>query len=112
MFTRLQPRFHDRRRTPNRVFAVAALVCLALLALLAVAQVAHTHAANTDADHCQLCIVMHSVVPAVAAAAVLTLVMVAAPIPAPELAPVPRLWHAKLFTRPPPAGSGASFRTF
>jgi len=94
------------------VFAVAALVCLALLALLAVAQVAHTHADNTDADHCQLCIVMHSVVPAVAVAALLSLVLVSVAVPAPELAPVPRRWHAQLFTRPPPDGSGASFRTF
>lgn len=94
------------------MFTVAALVCLMLLALLSVAQVAHTHAANTDADHCQLCIVMHSAVPSVAAAALLAMVLVAAPAAAPELAPVPRRWHAQLFTRPPPSGRGASFRTF
>lgn len=112
MLTSQQPRFHDRHRAPHRVFAVAALVCLALLALLSVAQVTHTHAANTNADTCQLCTVLHSAAPAVAAAAVLVLLLVAAAVPAPELAVVPRLWHAQLYTRPPPDVSGASFHTF
>lgn len=103
MLTSFQPRSNGRRRAPLSVFAVAAFVCLALLALLAVAQVAHTHATNTDADHCQLCIVMHSVVPAAAAVALLVFVRVAAFSPVVQLAPVPRRWHAKLFTRPPPA---------
>jgi hypothetical protein len=35
-------------------------VCFILLALLAVVQVAHLHSNESDADHCPLCVVMHS----------------------------------------------------
>ena len=40
-------------------------MCLVLLAFLAVAQVMHVHASDSDADHCTLCLAMHSVVPLV-----------------------------------------------
>ena len=82
---------------------VVALVCLALLALLTVAQVAHTHSESSDADHCPLCIVMHTVAPAIVAAAVITLVQIALAAPTPEAHPITRIWHAQLFIRPPPA---------
>jgi hypothetical protein len=78
-------------------------LCLILVALLAVVQVMHLHSAESDADHCPLCIVMHSVVPiAVIVAAVL---LVRIETPAPELLEVRaivRYWHPILFTRPPP----------
>lgn len=80
------------------------VLCFALLALLSVAQATHTHAVSTDADHCQLCIIMHSVAPAVAAVAVVALVLVERTVPVPEVRPLARLWHAQLFIRPPPAG--------
>jgi hypothetical protein len=88
-----------RRR---RAAAVVATVCLLLLALLAVAQVAHTHQGVTDADHCPLCIVMHTAAPVVAATALVALVQVATAAPVLEVRSVTRNWHAQLFTRPPP----------
>jgi hypothetical protein len=103
VFSHFEPRMNGRRRAPLGAFAVVAFVCLALLVLLAAAQVAHTHAANTDADHCQLCIVMHSVVPAAVAVALLALVQIATVTPVAKLAFVPRFLHVKLFSRPPPA---------
>jgi hypothetical protein len=84
------------------MLAAAAVVCLALLALLAVAQVAHTHTARTDADHCQLCLVMHSVVPAAAAAALLVQVPVAAFSPVVKRVPLPIRRQNRLYSRPPP----------
>jgi hypothetical protein len=87
--------------------AAAAVLCLALLALLSIAQVTHTHAVANDADHCQLCMTMHSAAPTVAAVAPIALVQVARTTPAPAVRPVARLWHAQLFIRPPPAGCQA-----
>jgi AhpD family alkylhydroperoxidase len=81
-----------------------ALVCVALLALLTVAQVAHEHAVSTDADHCPLCIVMHTAAPVAAAAPAITLVQVAAAAPVSEVREVSRNWHPQLFIRPPPPG--------
>jgi hypothetical protein len=73
--------------------------------LLAVAQVAHLHANQTDADHCQLCIVMHSAAPAAAAAAVIVMVQLGAPASQAEPVVVARQRQSRLFIRPPPASS-------
>jgi hypothetical protein len=81
---------------------VATLVCLVLLALLAVVQVAHIHPLVSDADHCPLCIVMHTVAPVSAAAAIIILVQVGTPAPILEARAVIRPWSPILFTRPPP----------
>jgi hypothetical protein len=80
-------------------------VCLVLLALLAVAQVAHIHPNDTDADHCPLCIVMHSAAPVTVAAVVVVLVRIGtrAPVIAVRAAVLP-YWHPSLFIRPPPVG--------
>ena len=80
-----------------------AVLCLVLLALLAVVQVAHFHSNETVADHCPLCISMHSVVPVVVAAAAVVLVQVGAPTSVFEERAVVRNWNPKLFTRPPPS---------
>jgi len=79
-----------------------AVVCVVLVALLAVAQVAHTHQGATDADHCPICIVMHTAAPVSAAAALIALVQVAVTAPLLEVRSVTRNWHPQLFTRPPP----------
>jgi hypothetical protein len=82
------------------------VVCLILLALLFVVQVAHVHAfdSDSDADHCALCAVMHSVVPIVVALVTVVLVRIATPTPAVvEVRAVTRYWHPTLFNRPPPA---------
>jgi hypothetical protein len=83
---------------------LATVLCLALLALLTVVQVAHMHPLETDADHCQLCIAMHTAAPVAAAAAVVILVKVGTQTPAVEARVAVRHRHPKLFTRPPPSG--------
>jgi hypothetical protein len=90
------------RRKPGALPA-AMVVCFVLIALLAVAQVAHMHSLESDADHCPLCIVMHTAAPVVVAAAVVVLVKIEAQAPVFEARAVVRHWHPKLFTRPPPA---------
>ena len=92
-----------RRAKPGALSAVT-VVCLILLTLLAVAQVAHVHPVDTDADHCPLCIVMHSAAPVAAAPAAVILVQVGPRAPSIEVRDLIRHWHPKLFTRPPPAG--------
>jgi uncharacterized membrane protein len=82
----------------------ATVVCFFLMALLAVVQVAHIHPQESDADHCPLCIVMHTAAPVVVAAAVVVLVKIEVQATVFEARAVIRHWHPKLFTRPPPAG--------
>ena len=89
----------DSRR--GLILAIASL-CLVLLALLSVAQVAHLHSDGADADHCPLCIVMHTAVPVVAAAAVVVLVHIGASAPIAEPRLIARQSHFQLFIRPPP----------
>lgn len=82
-----------------------AVLCLVLLALLVVAQVAHVHAAASDADHCQLCTAMHSVVPFVVYVVGVLLVRIGTMALTPrEVRTICRNWHPTLFSRPPPAG--------
>ena len=82
---------------------VVAMVCLVLLAMLAVAQVTHLHSSQSDADQCQLCIVMHTVVPVLAAAAVIVIVQLGASTPQAEPIVVARQRQIRLFIRPPPS---------
>lgn len=79
-----------------------ALVCLVLLALLAFVQVAHVHPSATDADHCPICVVMHSAAPVTAVAAALVFIFCITSVPVPVLRPVVRRWHCTMFNRPPP----------
>ena len=95
--------FRGDGRSKLRALPAVTVVCLALLALLTVVQVAHMHALDTDADHCQLCIVMHTAAPVAVAAAVIVLVAVGTQVPVVEELVVVRHRHPKLFTRPPPA---------
>jgi len=81
---------------------VVAAVCLVLLALLAVAQIAHLHPNQTDADHCQLCVAMHTVTPTAIAAVAIMLVRLGAPAPVAEPMVVVRQPQFRLFIRPPP----------
>jgi hypothetical protein len=82
-----------------------ALVCLALLALLVIVQVAHVHPVETDADHCPLCIAMHSAAPVAVLAAAIVLIRIGSQAPLFETCVVVRHRHPKLFTRPPPTGN-------
>lgn len=84
---------------------VVIALCLVLLLLLAVVHVAHAHALDSDADHCPVCIAMHSVLPLVVmlVAVLLVSIRVAAPTLR-EVRAIIRYWHPDLFTRPPPTG--------
>lgn len=70
--------------------------------MLAVAQATHLHASQTDADHCQLCIVMHTVAPAVPAAAAILIVQLGASTPQADPIVIARPSQIRLFIRPPP----------
>jgi len=87
-----------------RAFRAAAFLCLALLALLAVVQVAHIHPLDQDADHCSLCIAMHTAAPVAVLAAAVVLVRIGTSAPVAEARAAARHWHPKLYTRPPPTG--------
>ena len=95
--------FHGKRTNRRSFLPVIAGLCLVLLALLAVAQVAHLHANDTDADHCQLCIVMHTLAPVAAAAAVIVMVQLGATAPEAEPITVVRQRYSRLYIRPPPS---------
>lgn len=97
---RSRPQWFGKRGTG--FLPVVATVCLALLALLAVAQVAHLHPNQTDADHCQLCIAMHTVAPTATATVVIVFVRLGAPAPEVEPTFVVRQPQFRLFSRPPP----------
>jgi len=104
VLTGLQTFLSGKRRAKTGALPVATVVCLILLALLAVVQVAHVHPVDTDADHCPLCIAMHTAAPVAVTAAVVVLVEVERSAPVYETVAVTRPWFAKLFTRPPPDG--------
>ncbi|MGA9060685.1 MAG: hypothetical protein WB341_03365 [Terracidiphilus sp.] len=101
--TGFKAQFPVKRGSRLNYLPAVAVVCLALLALLAVAQVAHFHENQTDADHCQLCIVMHTLAPVAAAAAVMVIVPLGTSTPPAEPIAVVRQRQSRLFIRPPPA---------
>jgi hypothetical protein len=102
--TGFQPQFRSGRRAKPVTLPVVAVVCLVLMALLAVVQVAHFHSTQAAADHCPLCVSIHSAVPVAATPAVIVLVQVGIPAPLFKARAATRNWHPKLFTRPPPTG--------
>jgi len=98
----------NRRAKPSAYVVV--LVCLALLTLLTVVQIAHVHAVGTDADHCPLCVVLHTAAPVAAAVAAIVLVQVDAPPVEFEVHWATGVWLRQLFIRPPPSVCAASSR--
>jgi hypothetical protein len=64
--------------------------------------VAHMHPFEKDADHCQLCIAMHTAAPVAITEAVVVMVEVGSPAPVWEPLTIKRHRHPKLYTRPPP----------
>jgi uncharacterized membrane protein YqhA len=101
--TGLKTLFRGKRGVWPGILPAVAMVCLVLLTMLAVAQVTHLHSSQSDADHCQLCIVMHTVVPVAATAAVIVIVQLGASAPQAEPIVVARQRQIRLFIRPPPA---------
>ncbi len=102
--TTAQPDFRGSHGRRHRSFGAAALLCLVLLALLVTVQVAHNHVVESDADHCSLCIALHSAAPIAMMAALVVLIRLGATAQLAEARTVVRHWNPKLFTRPPPAG--------
>lgn len=102
--TGLQADFSGIALRKTRAFGAAAFLCLTLLAMLAVVQVAHIHPLDQDADHCSLCIAMHSAAPVAVMAATVVLIRMGTPAPVIEARAAIRHWHPKLYTRPPPTG--------
>jgi hypothetical protein len=98
----------DRHARP-RAYAVLVILCLALLVLLTFIQVAHVHSVNTDADHCPLCMVLHTAAPIAAAIIAILMVQLAAVTPIIRLRPVRMIGNRQLFIRPPPGLPAASF---
>jgi TRAP-type C4-dicarboxylate transport system permease small subunit len=90
-----------RRARPTAYVVV--LVCLALLALLTFIQVAHVHSVNTDADHCPICVVLHTAAPIAVAAAIIILVEMQAFVSLVEVRPIRAHCQRQLFIRPPPS---------
>jgi hypothetical protein len=82
---------------------LATFACLLLLALLTLVQVGHVHPAATDADHCPVCVVMHSAAPVATVAPDPQVAIASAVVPLPVLRAAIRRWHYTLFNRPPPA---------
>lgn len=90
-------------RGKSRALPVIAILCVLILGLLAALQVAHFHSSQTLADHCPLCVSIHSAAPiAAAAAAAILLIQIGRSSPALETAQVARRRDERLFTRPPP----------
>lgn len=85
-----------------RSFGTALVVCLILMALLAVMQIPHLHQTPSDAEHCALCVVMHSAAPVATAAIHIILVPLGISTPVVKARAVVRYWHPQLFIRPPP----------
>ena len=100
----LRSYFRGGRQVKPFALPVVTVVCLILLALLTVVQVAHVHPVDTDADHCPLCILLHTAAPVALTAAIIVLIQLETRTPAFEARPVTRYWHPQLFTRPPPVG--------
>ena len=97
--------FSSALRGRSTAFSVAVILCVVLLGVLAAVQVAHFHSSQTLADHCPLCVSLHSVAPVAAtAAAAIMLVQIGRSAPVSERHVVLRRRNAKLFTRPPPVG--------
>ena len=101
--TGLPPDFRSCRHRGPRAFGLAALLSLVLLALLVTVQVAHVHPVQSDADHCSLCIALHSAAPVAVIAAAVALIKIGLPGPLVEARAVVRYWRPKFYTRPPPA---------
>lgn len=91
-------------RGKSSTLPVVAILCVALLCLLAAVQVLHFHSDQTIADHCPICVSIHSAAPlaaVVVAAIVLVQIGRSAPVLEPRTVVIRR--HIRLFTRPPPA---------
>ena len=98
----LKAYFQGKRSAGHGFLPAVAILCLVLLSWLVIAQVTHQHANSTDADHCQLCMILHTVAPAAVAAIVIIMVQLGTSAPQSEPIVVVRQRQSRLFIRPPP----------
>lgn len=104
LLRRVQTAAFDRPRAPQFAWCVVAIVCLLLLAFMAVVQVTHIHASASDADHCAVCMAMHSAVPLSILLVTVVLIRIGRPVLVVlQVRAICRYWHPTLFNRPPPA---------
>lgn len=94
--------YFRRLGSKSRPSSIVVAVCLVLISLLVLAQATHQHLNPNEADHCPLCVAMHTVIPAAIPAAIVVLVQVGFSAPAVKARALVRYWHPQLFTRPPP----------
>jgi hypothetical protein len=103
-FVRLRTQTSRRKNGDGtRVPSLVTAICLVLLALLTVASFAHLHPNEQDADHCPLCVVLHTAVPVAASAAMVVLVKVGRQTAVFEPAFQPTRRITRSFIRPPPS---------
>lgn len=80
----------------------AAIACVLLLVLAATVQIAHSHPLTRTADHCSICLALHSALPAEVTHAVCPHGFTGqGTLPYVPLAPA-RCWNHSLAIRPPP----------
>jgi hypothetical protein len=104
MLTAILAKDRNDHRPRSRTLRMAIAVCLVVVVLLAMVHAADGHSDVSSADHCPICLVMHSVVPFLIIAVVMALIRIGTRAPELlEIWPVIRYWHPNLFTRPPPA---------
>lgn len=90
-------------RGKSRALPVVAVLCILILGLLAAVQVAHFHSNESLADHCPLCVSVHSAAPiAGAVVAAIILIQIGRSAPVFEELPIARRLNSRLFIRPPP----------
>jgi hypothetical protein len=93
----------ERSTTRQRFRVAVALLCLIALSILVFAQATHLHPNQSDADHCQLCIAMHTLVPVALLAAAIVMVQLGASAPQADPIVVTSQRQFRLIIRPPPA---------
>jgi hypothetical protein len=103
--SKFESEFRRTRLATPGFLPVVAVLCLLLLALVAFAQVAHTHSNPSDSDHCAVCVVLHTVVPAALAFAAIILIPLGRSNQILKPAAIAhRRRTSSFFIRPPPAG--------
>ena len=92
----------DRIERRLRMPLAKAALCLLLAALLVFALSFHQHPFGGDADHCQICGVLHSILAPEAALAEIALVALGLCIALLRRTPPPRPSLTRICIRPPP----------
>jgi hypothetical protein len=79
-----------------------ALACVLVLVCAATVQIAHDHTLTKSQEHCQICMAIHSAMPASSSAAAIAFGVAPTPPSSSESESAPRFWSYSLANRPPP----------